>query len=197
MKQPMRPFDHFVWIAPFYDRIFRGLDPERVRGWLALPASRLLDVGGGTGRVSGMLAGVKTIIVIDSSKAMLSAARDKKRLCLGNAHAERMPFPDASFDRVLVVDAFHHFRDQEQAADELLRVLAPGGRLVIAEPNIGRWMVKLIALGERLALMGSHFHAPESMCRMFEIRGGQAAVNTDDAINAWVVVEKPAIAAAK
>ncbi len=193
----MRPFDHFGLLAPFYDRIFTGLNPERVREWLALPANRLLDVGGGTGRVSGTLTGVKTIIVIDPSTAMLSAARAKNGLYLANAHAERIPFLDASFDRVLVVDAFHHFRNQEQAADELLRVLAPGGRLVIEEPNIGRLTVKLIALGERLAWMGSHFYYPELMRRMFEMRGGQVTVNTDDAINAWVVVEKPGLGAAK
>jgi len=95
-----------------------------------------------------------------------------------------------------VVDAFHHFCDQERAADELLRVLAPGGRLVIEEPNIARWTVKFIALGERLAMMGSRFYHPESMRRMFEVRGGRARVNTDDVVNAWLLVEKPALDAA-
>jgi ubiquinone/menaquinone biosynthesis C-methylase UbiE len=193
----MRPFDHFAFLAPFYDRIFTGLNSERLREWLALPANRLLDVGGGTGRVSGKLTGIKTIVVIDPSMAMLSASRTKNGLNLANANAERIPFLDSSFDRVLVVDAFHHFCNQEQAADELFRVLAPGGRLVIEEPNIGRWTVKLIALGERLALMGSHFYSPESIRCMFEMRGGQVTVNTDDAINAWVVVEKPGLGAAK
>jgi ubiquinone/menaquinone biosynthesis C-methylase UbiE len=187
----VRPIDHFGLLAPFYDRIFRGLNLHRVQDWLELPAQRLLDVGGGTGRVSGGLTGVGTIIVIDPSRAMMRAARGKNGLGLANAHAERIPFPDASFDRVLVVDAFHHFCDQEQAAGELLRVLAPGGRLVIEEPNITRWTVKLIALGERLAMMGSRFYHPESMRRMFEVRGGRATVNTDDAVDAWLVVEKP------
>ncbi len=151
----------------------------------------------GPGASLAVLTGVKTIVVIDPSMAMLSAARAKNGLYLANAHAERIPFLDASFDRVLVVDAFHHFRNQAQAADELLRVLAPGGRLVIEEPNIGRWTVKLIALGERLAWMGSHFFYPETMRRMFEMRGGQVTVSTDDAINAWVVVEKSGLSAAK
>ena len=189
-EHPVRPIDHFGLLAPFYDRIFRGLNLDRVQEWLDLPATRLLDVGGGTGRVSGGLKGVGTIIVIDPSRAMLRAARGKNGLCLTNAHAEKIPFPDGSFDRVLVVDAFHHFCDQEQAAGELLRVLAPGGRLVIEEPNIARWGVKLIALGERLALMGSRFFHPESMRRMFEVRGGQVTVNTDDVVNAWLVVER-------
>lgn len=186
----MPRFDHFALIARFYDRIFTRVNLDQVHERLALPAGRLLDVGGGTGRVSGTLAGAQTVIVIDPSTAMLRAARAKNGLRLASAHAERLPFADASFDRILVVDAFHHFCDQELAADELLRVLAPGGRLVIEEPNIERWPVKLIALGERLALMGSRFYRPDAMRRMLETRGGQVTVFADDPINAWVVVEK-------
>jgi len=188
----MRRLDHFSLLAPFYDRIFAGLNPARLRELLALPAGRLLDVGGGTGRVSAALVGQADLIVVtDLSAAMLRATRAKDGLCPARAHAERLPFPDASFDRVLVVDAFHHFCDQERAAGELLRILAPGGRLVIEEPNIERWQVKLIALGERLALMGSRFHRPEAMRRLFEARGGRVTLQVDDTINIWVLVEKP------
>lgn len=187
----MRRPDHFALLAPFYDRIFAGLNPARLHELLALPAGRLLDVGGGTGRVAATLVGLAEIIVVtDLSAAMLRVARSRDGLCPTRAHAERLPFPDASFDRVLVVDAFHHFCDQEQAADELLRVLAPDGRLVIEEPNIEHWPVKLIALGERLALMGSRFWRPDAMRRLFESRGGRATLWTDNAVNAWVVVEK-------
>ena len=186
----MCPVDHFALIARFYDRIFTRVNLEQVREWLALPANRLLDVGGGTGRVSGLLTEAGTILVVDPSMAMLQAARVKNGLHLAGAHAERLPFPDGSIDRILVVDAFHHFCDQGMAAGELLRVLAPGGRLVIEEPNIERWPVKLIALGERVALMGSRFYHPDAIRRMFEERGGQVTVFTDDAINMWVIVEK-------
>jgi len=187
----MRRPDHFSLLAPFYDRIFAGSNSARLHELLALPAGRLLDVGGGTGRVAAMLVGLADLIVVtDLSAAMLRETRAKEGLCPARAHAERLPFPDASFDRVLVVDAFHHFCDQGQAADELLRVLAPGGRLVIEEPNIEHWPVKLIALGERLALMGSRFQRPEVMRRLFAARGGRVTLRTDDAVNAWVVVEK-------
>ncbi|MGC8781080.1 MAG: class I SAM-dependent methyltransferase [Anaerolineae bacterium] len=188
----MGRFDHFSLLAPFYDRIFAAPDPAWLRQLLALPAGRLLDAGGGTGRVAATLVGLADLIVVtDLSAAMLREARARDGLCPARAHAERLPFPAASFDRVLVVDAFHHFCDQEQAAGELLRVLAPGGRLVIEEPNIERWPVRLIALGERLALMGSRFHRPDAMRRMFEARGGRVTLHVDDAISTWVVVEKP------
>jgi ubiquinone/menaquinone biosynthesis C-methylase UbiE len=183
--------DPFKLIAPFYDRIFSGSNSEQLAKWLSLPADNLLDVGGGTGRVSGMLTGVKRIIVIDPSSAMLQGARSKKGLYLANASAERIPFQDNSFDRVLVVDAFHHFNNQELAATELFRILTPGGRLVIEEPNINHWTVKLIAIGERLLMMGSQFYAPEEMRCMFIKCGGKVTVNIDNAVTAWVIVEKP------
>ncbi len=187
----MRRFDHFALFAPFYDRIFGTLNLGRLQELLALPAGRLLDVGGGTGRISGTLTGLaEEIVITDPSAAMLRQAQGKDGLRPACAHAERLPFPDGSFDRVLVVDAFHHFCDQEWAAGELLRVLSPGGRLVIEEPNIEYWQVKLIALGEWLALMGSRFYKPEAMRRIFEARGGRVIVHTDESLNVWLVVDR-------
>jgi demethylmenaquinone methyltransferase/2-methoxy-6-polyprenyl-1,4-benzoquinol methylase len=61
------------------------------------------------------------------------------------AHAERLPFPDASFDRVVVVDALHHFAHQREAVRDLLRALKSGGRLLIEEPDIHRLIVKFVA----------------------------------------------------
>ncbi len=169
----------------------RGRIPARLRELLALPAGRLLDVGGGTGRISEMLVGeVGRVVVADPSRAMLDGARSKDGLQAARGQAERLPFPDGSFDRVLVVDAFHHFAHHRQAARELVRVVAPGGRLVVEELNYERVPVKLIALGEKLLLMGSHFYRPDGLRRLFDGVGGRVTVEADDPVNVWVVVEK-------
>lgn len=189
----MPGLDHFGVIAPYYDRIFARPDPARLRELLALPAGRLLDVGGGTGRISEMLAGhVDMVVVADPSRAMLNGARGKDGLQPSRGHAERLPFGDGSFDRVLVVDAFHHFDHHKLAAVELVRVVAPGGRLVVEEMNYERLPVKLVALGEKLLLMGSHFYRPAALARLFEGSGARVTVHADDAVNMWVVVEKAA-----
>jgi len=185
-------FDHFALFAPFYDRLFAFRHPARLREFLALPArGRLLDAGGGTGRVAQALHGLAgQIVVIDLSAAMLRQAARKEGLASARAQAEQLPFPDASFERILLVDAFHHLGDQRQAAAELWRVLATGGRLVIEEPNVETIPIKLVALAERLALMRSRFYAPRDIRCMFEALGARAEVHTSHPVNVWVVVEK-------
>ncbi len=184
--------DHFSMVAPLYDQLAGFQDSSRLRDLLALPTGgRLLDAGGGTGRVSAMLRGLaRQIVVIDLSPGMLRQANRKNGLAPVRAEVEQMPFPSGSFDRILVVDAFHHFCDQGEAAAELWRVLAPGGRLVVEEPNVETWPARLVALGERLALMRSQFYTPADVGRMFEALGGRVEVDAGHPYNAWVVVRK-------
>jgi ubiquinone/menaquinone biosynthesis C-methylase UbiE len=48
---------------------------------------------------------------------------------------ERLPLDDASVDRVICFDAFHHVRDQAATLQEFARVLRPGGRIAMLEPG--------------------------------------------------------------
>ena len=185
--------DHFSLLAPFYDRVFGVRGADRLQELLALPANGpLLDVGGGTGRVTQSLRGLAApLLVSDVSVGMLRQATGKAGLSTLNAHAEHLPFAAGSLVRILVVDAFHHFCHQVEAAAELWRVLAPAGRLVIEEPNIETWPVKLIALAEKLMLMRSRFYAPETIKMMFEAFGAPVEIQTDQRQStAWVVVQK-------
>jgi ubiquinone/menaquinone biosynthesis C-methylase UbiE len=184
--------DHFNLIAPFYERVIRPPDPERLKSLLRLPvAGRLLDAGGGTGRVTTQLRPlIDEVVISDLSAGMLQQARQKGDLWPLQAHAEKLPFPDGSFDRVLVVDALHHFCHQEQAVADLVRVLKPGGRLVIEEPNLEHFRVKLIALAEKLALMRSHFYYPAAIQAMIARQGLAAVIERDDQFTTWVVVDK-------
>ncbi len=56
-----------------------------------------------------------------------------------------------------MVNALHHVCNQQETVNELWRTLQPGGRIVIEEPDVRTFAVKLFALGEKLALMRSHF----------------------------------------
>lgn len=182
----------FNLIAPLYDRIFEVNNSEILRDLLQLKSDQfLLDAGGGTGRVSEQFQNdVHKLILGDFSFAMLRQAKKKNTGNQLQISSLELPFPDQSFDRILVVDALHHFPEQRQAVVELLRVLKTGGRLVIEEPNILYFEVKIIALLEKLALMGSHFHTPHEIRAMVQAEDVQTSVHLPKGHIAWIVAEK-------
>jgi len=150
----------------------------------------LLDAGGGTGRISKALQGMATsVVVADISLAMLRQATSKNGLEVVCSQTEALPFTAASFARVVIVDAFHHVCDQEKTAAELWRVLSPGGRIVIEEPDIRVWMVKLVAVLERLAFMRSAFRSPANIAALFDFPGAEVDVQRQGYI-AWIIVKK-------
>ncbi len=183
--------DHFDLIAPLYDRLIGPPDLERLREVLAVPpGGRVLDAGGGTGRVATHLRDLAgEVVVLDRSAPMLRQARARGLDALAG-DVTRLPFADATFDRVVVVDALHHFTRPAEAIRELLRVLRPEGRLVIEEPDIRLGVVKFVALAERLLLMDSTFFAPAEIIQMVEACGVPARAVADDRFAAWVVADK-------
>src|SRR5699024_8488166 len=133
------------------DRFLRVLDSVRVPGE-SLPFGRVLELGAGTGffslnlKVAGL---VEEVHVSDLSPGMVEAAKqnaERLGLTIGGdvADAEALPFADDSFDLVVGHAVIHHVPDVEAALREVLRVLRPGGRFVIAgEPTrIGHWYAR-------------------------------------------------------
>jgi demethylmenaquinone methyltransferase/2-methoxy-6-polyprenyl-1,4-benzoquinol methylase len=88
---------------------------------------------------------------------------------------------------VIIVDAFHHVAEHGRTAAELWRVLKPGGRLVIEEPDIRTFGVVLIALAEKFLLMRSHFLSPERIAEFFP--GARVDIHKEKG-TAWVIVIK-------
>jgi demethylmenaquinone methyltransferase/2-methoxy-6-polyprenyl-1,4-benzoquinol methylase len=183
--------DHFGFLAPFYERFIKPKPPEILMRLLELPVEgALLDVGGGTGRVSSFLIDqAGTVILSDLSEKMLHQSQDKNGLEQVCSHAEKLPFPDGSFERLIMVDALHHVCDQGESTQELWRVLKPGGKLIIEEPDIKNWGVKLVALGEKIALMRSHFLSPAEIKDLYQELTDKIQIHIDGH-NAWIVVEK-------
>jgi demethylmenaquinone methyltransferase/2-methoxy-6-polyprenyl-1,4-benzoquinol methylase len=87
------------------------------------------------------------------------------------------------------VDAYHHLESQTDALADLWRVLAPGGRLVIEEPDIRLPAVRLIALAEKLALMRSHFVLAERIAAGLAGLGAKTEIRRSGH-TAWVIGEK-------
>jgi ubiquinone/menaquinone biosynthesis C-methylase UbiE len=184
------PFDHFNLIAGFYDRAGQFVVNERLLGLLSLRPNQLfLDAGGGTGRAAAALRGrVKAAFVVDTSRGMLQRATSKglETVC---SPVEFLPFPSEVMDRILMMDALHHVKDQHMTASELWRILAPGGRILIVEPDIRKLSVKAIALGEKLLLMRSHFLTSGEISSLFEAPDVKCEVVFDE-FNLFFVAEK-------
>src|SRR4030042_6499330 len=109
----MANFNHFDFLAPLYDRFIKPIDPVNMRLLAGLPVSgNLLDVGGGSGRISYMLSSYVTrIFIADSSMGMLTQAKKKNRFISVCTYSEEPPFEDKYFERVIMVDALHHVKD--------------------------------------------------------------------------------------
>ncbi len=101
------------------------------------PEQRVLDVACGTGvlarRIKSIAGSENRIAGVDPNAGMLEVAR---RLAPAvdwrQGTAESLPFPDRSFDTVVSQFGMMFFRDRAAAIREMLRVLAPGGRIVVA-----------------------------------------------------------------
>jgi demethylmenaquinone methyltransferase/2-methoxy-6-polyprenyl-1,4-benzoquinol methylase len=108
------------------------------------PGQRALDVAGGTGDLAAGMSkqvGDKGLVVLtDINPAMLSEGRDAltDRGIVANvryslANAERLPFPDSSFDCVTIGFGLRNVTDKAAALRSMQRVLKPGGQLLILE----------------------------------------------------------------
>ena len=190
-------FDHFNLIAPYYDRWFQSTEPDKLRSILDIPvAGKVLDAGGGTGRVSQLLrVQDASFVIADELFGMLKQALHKAGLAPVCTQAERLPFADGYFDRIVMVDALHHVLDSRQTAAELWRVLKAGGRLVIEEPDIRTLAVKLVALAEKLLLMRSHFLPPAKSKGCFPVRRPGPGSSRIPILCGWLSIKAMALRA--
>jgi len=108
------------------------------------PGQRALDVAGGTGDLARGLArqvGTQGLVVLtDINAAMLGRGRDRliDAGCIDNvryvqANAERLPFPDGSFDCITIGFGLRNVTDKPAALAAMRRALKPGGQLLVLE----------------------------------------------------------------
>ncbi|SDU29724.1 2-octaprenyl-6-methoxy-1,4-benzoquinone methylase /demethylmenaquinone methyltransferase [Pseudomonas pohangensis] len=108
------------------------------------PGNRVLDIAGGTGdltkQFSRLVGSNGEVVLADINASMLKVGRDRL-LDLGvagnvkfvQADAEKLPFPDNHFDVVTIAFGLRNVTHKEDALRSMLRVLKPGGRLLVLE----------------------------------------------------------------
>jgi SAM-dependent methyltransferase len=115
---------------------------RRLLGEAAL-RGRLLNVGCGTGgfNVAAEDAGARVVGVDADAEAIAICAlkREKSGGAFVRAAAERLPFPDASFDVVYCFSAIEHVASVEESVAEMARVTRAGGLIYVHTPNAWSW----------------------------------------------------------
>lgn len=110
----------------------------------ARPGQTILDIAGGTGdltaRFSRIVGAEGTVVLADINESMLRVGRDRllDRGIAGNvvpvqADAQYLPFPDDTFDCITIAFGLRNVTDKDLALRSMLRVLKPGGRLLVLE----------------------------------------------------------------
>ena len=105
---------------------------------------KVLDIAGGTGDLAAKFAtrvGPEgTVVLADINDSMLRVGRDRlldrgivENVRFAQADAQQLPFPDNSFDLVSIAFGLRNVTDKDLALRSMLRVLKPGGRLLILE----------------------------------------------------------------
>ncbi|MDI6840782.1 MAG: class I SAM-dependent methyltransferase [bacterium] len=99
---------------------------------------KILDVGSGTGLLFPLLREIESdVVAVDISFNMLKKAIKKSShsvLCI-QGDASALPLMNALFDRVICFASFPHFAHKESTLREIVRVLKPSGKILIAHSS--------------------------------------------------------------
>lgn len=136
------------FLKPFGDEIIRRISPKN--------NETILDIAAGTGEpgltIAAMMTGGK-VIITDLSEDMLAIAKENAAM-KGLTNVETMvcdvselPFPENTFDAISCRFGFMFFPDMRLAAEEMVRVLKPGGRLATSVWNVADLNFWVTAIG--------------------------------------------------
>jgi ubiquinone/menaquinone biosynthesis C-methylase UbiE len=186
--------------APTFDRLrslpdgVPGAIREAVLRLIDAPRPRLLDLGAGTGRIGWpFVAAGDDYVGADLSLAMLQAFRQRSSARLIQADGERLPFRDATFDAVMLIQVFGGTRGWRRVLAEARRVLLPTGALVIgrtAAPADGvdaQMKQRLDTILDEMAVPRDRANPRDDALRLLDETASGSRVNAA----AWIAERTP------
>jgi demethylmenaquinone methyltransferase/2-methoxy-6-polyprenyl-1,4-benzoquinol methylase len=108
------------------------------------PGHSVLDIAGGTGdlaaKFSRIVGPLGTVVLADINDSMLKVGRDRlvnrgitDNVRFSQADAQHLPFPNNTFDVITIAFGLRNVTDKDMALRSMLRVLKPGGKLLVLE----------------------------------------------------------------
>jgi ubiquinone/menaquinone biosynthesis C-methylase UbiE len=164
------------------------------------PAATVLDVGCGGGKTIQKLSRLAASIdgvdyaagSIAESRSLNKTLISEGRVFIQQASVSSLPFPDARFELVTAIETQYYWPDVVNDMKEILRVLKPGGRLmVVAESYRGGkndWF-----LGPVMRLLGSKGRSVDDHRELFQAAGYTAVQISEEQSKGWLcaIGEKP------
>ena len=142
-----KAYDRFIAVVPLWKKWLRSVLPH-------IKGNKLLEVSFGTGFLLTQYPEDIELYGIDFNSDMVSWAQNKlakigRQADLVQGNVEQLPYEDCFFDTVVVTMAFSGYPDGDKALVEMLRVLEPGGRLLLVDYDyppdrniLGYWITR-------------------------------------------------------
>jgi phosphatidylethanolamine/phosphatidyl-N-methylethanolamine N-methyltransferase len=161
-----------IWYSQYYNLInvrgsgvgaktFRKIHEYMERPYKNHFYSQILEIGGGTGEhLEFIRHGFDKYWVTDIRQPNLPAewSLNEKIIPL-IANAENLPFPDASFDRIIATCLLHHVDYPERVLEEIKRLIRPGGVATIyltCDPGLALRFIRRITMQQKANKLGFH-----------------------------------------
>ncbi|MAT41079.1 MAG: hypothetical protein CL609_01975 [Anaerolineaceae bacterium] len=185
--------DNFNRFANWYD-VF--IHPRKNVVWQNLISTNkkplIIDLGGGTGRlVPHLLNTANRVVLADHSFLMLKASKYASfskvdRVCCDLSH---LPFRKNIIANFVMVDTIHHLYHPKIILNKIGTLIHGENILLIEEPDIQFFMIKIIAFLERLLGMNSHFYKKEEILNWFPETDFER-VTKQDGVNFYLILQQ-------
>lgn len=156
--------DKHAWFAGRTRAILKYLDAE-VRVYQPGEVRKVLDIGSGAGNMAHHLAHYGQVVGLDPNPRPLAVAAGRG-LDVVQSMGDQLPFATSEFDLVALLDTVEHIPDELGVFAECLRVLKPGGKLIVTVPAF----MSLWSYNDEINAHQRRYTAPE-LAQKLEITG--------------------------
>jgi SAM-dependent methyltransferase len=130
-----RAFDSPIWLQRYWQRTRHRIVLDYLAEAGLPPGAAVLDIGCGSSRI---IQALPEAVGLDVLLPKLRFLRGRGHRPLVQASTFALPFPDGAFQAVISSEVIEHVPDVPPLFEEMTRVLAPGGTLILGTPDYGR-----------------------------------------------------------